>query len=33
MNQWDNCANDQAVAQIMSTFANVRDYCTSGGGH
>lgn len=33
MNQWDNCANDRAVQQIMSTFANVRDYCSSGGGH
>ena len=33
MNQWDNCANDLAVQQIMSTFANVRDYCSSGGGH
>jgi len=33
MNQWDNCANDPAVAQIMATFANVRAYCASGGGH
>ena len=34
MDQWDNCANDQAVSSIMTTFANVRDYCrTQGGGH
>lgn len=34
--QWDNCANDAAVSQIMTTFANVRDYCRTqggGGGH
>lgn len=34
--QWDNCGNDAAVSQIMSQFANVRNYCASlpgGGGH
>lgn len=32
LGQWDNCANDQAIAQIMSSFADVRDYCISSGG-